>query len=167
MRTFTREHAYDAPATAVVRLWRDPEFLAAVGDKFGGVGTARIEQTDGTVVVTTNRELPVDKLPSFVRRFIQSGTLEQRDEWPAEPVAPVEGHWTVTGRMPATMSGRQHVTESAPGCVVTVEGSIDVSAPLVGGRIEELISREIVKLIGLQQEFAGQWLAERAAEGST
>jgi hypothetical protein len=163
MRSFTREHAYDAPAEQVVRLWRDPEFLAAVGAKFGGVGTPRVEQEGDTVVVTTTRQLPMDKIPSFVRRFIQSGTLEQRDEWPAEPVPPVEGRWTVSGKMPAKMSGRQSVVSEGNGCRVTVVGEIDVSAPLVAGRLEELTAREITKLIGSQQEFAEQWLSGRTA----
>jgi hypothetical protein len=162
MRTFTREHAYAASAEEVVLLWRDPEFLAAVGAKFGGVGTPRIERTGDTVAVTTTRQLPMDKIPSFVRRFIQSSTLEQRDEWPADPVAPVEGSWVVTGRMPAKMSGRQSVRSEGDGCVVSVEGRIEVSAPLVAGRLEDLTAREITKLIGAQQEFAEQWLADHA-----
>ena len=163
MRSFTREHVYAAPVKDLVLLWRDPEFLAAVGAKFGGIGTPRIDQAGDTVVVTTQRELPLDKLPSFVRRFVGSGILEQRDEWPADPVPPVRGHWTVSGKMPATMSGQQSVRSEGDGCAVTVEGSVDVSAPLVAGKIEDLISREITKLIGAQQEFAEQWLAGRAS----
>jgi hypothetical protein len=161
MRTFTREHRYDAPARHVVLLWRDPEFLAAVGERFGGVGVAEIEEDGDRVVVVTRRELPLDKVPSFVRRFIQSGLLEQRDVWPREAEPPVAGEWVVTGKMPATMSGRQHVVPDGDGCSVEVTGSIDVSAPLVGGKIEELISKEITKLIRAQQDFAGEWLAGR------
>jgi uncharacterized protein DUF2505 len=162
MRSFTREHSYPVPAADVVLLWRDPEFLAAVAAKFGGVGAAEIEEVGDRVVVTTRRELPVDKVPSFVRRFIQSGLLEQRDDWPADPTPPADGDWVVSGKMPATMSGRQSVRVDGAGCSVTVQGSVDVSAPLVAGKIEELIAREITKLIGAQQEFAAEWLAGRA-----
>ena len=58
-------------------------------------------------------------------------------------------------KMPATMSGPAvgRAARGAAACV-TVEGSIDVSAPLVAGKIEDLISREITKLIAAQQEFA-------------
>ena len=169
MRSFTREHSYAAPAADVLLLWRDPEFLAAVGAKFGGVGTAEIEQVGDRVRVTTRRELPMDKLPSFVRRFIQSGLLEQRDDWPADPTppadgGPIEGAWEVSGKMPATMSGRQSIEVGGDGCVVTVAGSVNVSAPLVAGKIEELISREITKLIGAQQQFVADWLAGRAKQ---
>lgn len=161
MRTFTREHGYEASVEDVVLLWRDPEFLTAVGARFGGVGEPVVEQVGDRVVVTTRRQLPLDKIPSFVRRFISDGTLQQVDDWPAEPVPPVDGRWTVSGAMPATMGGTQTVRAEGPGCVVTVEGSVDVSAPLIAGRIEELISREIVKLIGVQQDFAADWLAGR------
>lgn len=161
MRTFTREHIYEASVEDVVLLWRDPEFLAAVGARFGGVGEAEVEPAGDRVLVTTRRQLPLDKVPSFVRRFIADGTLRQVDDWPAEPEPPVAGRWTVHGSMPATMSGTQTVRAEGAGCVVAVEGSIEVSAPLIAGRIEELISREIVKLIGVQQEFAAEWLAGR------
>jgi hypothetical protein len=162
VRTFSRSHAYAADPADVVLLWRDPAFLRAVNTRFGGVGDPVIDAAGDRVAVTTQRRLPVDKIPSFVRRFIGGSTLEQTDDWPADPAAagdPVEGTWTVRGRMPATMTGRQRVRRTAEGCEVEVTGEIDVSAPLVAGRIEGLVVEQITKLIGAQQEFAGRWLA--------
>jgi hypothetical protein len=158
MRTFSREQHYDAPPAALLALWRDPEFLAAVGKRFGGVGTPTVEEAGSRVRIRTERELPMDKVPSLLRRFIGSGTLQQTDDWPREPVPPLEGTWEVQGRMPATMSGRHSVTPDDEGCRVLVEGSVKVSAPLISGKAEELVAREIVKLIGAQQEFAAEWL---------
>ena len=159
MRSFSREQSYDAPAATVLALWRDPAFLTALGERFGGVGTPEVEDDGVRVRVVTRRELPVDKVPSFVRRFISSSTLEQTDDWPKEPEPPIEGRWEVRGTMPATMSGTHAVHPEGDRCRVLVEGAISVSAPLIGGKAEELISREILKLIGAQQEFAAAWLA--------
>jgi hypothetical protein len=48
---------------------------------------------------------------------------------------------------------------------VEVSGEIDVSAPLIAGRIEGLAAEQLTKLIGSQQEFAARWLAgERPGE---
>ncbi len=166
MRPFSSQHEYPTDPSELVRLWRDPEFLAAVGHRFGGVGDAVVTREGSQVRVVTRRQLPLDKIPSFVRRFIADGTLQQTDEWPAEPEAGtrVDGAWRVEGKMPATMSGTQAVEPIDAGCRVEVKGTVDVSAPLVAGKIEDLISREIVKLIGVQQAFAAQWLAgERPA----
>lgn len=162
MRTFTREHSYDAPPLALLALWRDPEFLAAAGARFGGVGTPSVEESGERVLVRSERQLPLDKVPSFLRRFVGTGTLQQVDDWPRDApgeAGPVEGTWQVSGRMPATMSGRQSIVAEGQGCRVVVEGSISVSAPLIGGKAEELVSGEITKLIGAQQQFAAEWLA--------
>jgi hypothetical protein len=170
VRTFSRSHSYPADPADIVLLWRDPEFLRAVGSRFGGVGEPVVEEAGDRVRVTTRRELPMDRIPSFVRRFIADATLEQTDDWPVDPAAagdPVEGAWTVQGRMPATMSGQQQVRRTDDGCEVEVSGQIDVSAPLVASRIEGLIAEQITKLIGAQQEFAARWLAgERPDEVS-
>jgi hypothetical protein len=159
MRTFTREHDYAAPPAVLLALWRDPEFLHAVGQRFGGVGTPAVEEDGDEVRIRTERELPVDKVPSFLRRFVGSGTLHQTDVWPREPVEPIEGTWSVSGKMPATMSGRQSVTSDGEGCRVRVEGTVSVSAPIIGGKAEDLVAQQITKLIAAQQEFAAEWLA--------
>lgn len=161
MRPFSSHHDYATDPAELVRLWSDPEFLAAVGRRFGGVGEAEVNRVGAEVEVVTRRQLPLDKIPSFVRRFIADGTLQQTDVWPAEPEAGTrsDGAWRVEGKMPATMSGTQTVEPTDDGCRVEVRGSVDVSAPLVAGKIEDLISREIVKLIGVQQAFAAEWLA--------
>jgi uncharacterized protein DUF2505 len=175
MRTFSREHSYDAPSSALLALWQDPEFLAAAGARFGGVGTPTVEDAGERVRVRSERQLPLDKVPSLVRRFVGSGTLQQVDDWPrADPSAApsqdpgtIEGTWEVSGRMPATMSGRQSIVPEGPGCRVSVEGTISVSAPLVSGKAEEMVAREITKLIAAQQEFAAEWLAGRRPEQSS
>jgi hypothetical protein len=164
MRTFSKEHSYDAPPSALLALWQDPEFLAAAGARFGGVGTPSVEESGDRVLVRSERQLPLDKVPSLFRRFVGSGTLQQVDDWPRDADPPIEGSWQVTGRMPATMSGRQEIVAEASGCRVVVEGSISVSAPLVGGKAEELVAREIQKLIGAQQQFAAEWLAGQRPE---
>jgi hypothetical protein len=111
------------------------------------------------VLVHTRRQLPLDKLPGFVRRFIASGLLEQTDDWPREATPPIRGSWTVSGAMPATMTGQHAVRADGDGCVVSVHGSVTVNAPLISGKVEDLVVREIGKLITLQQDFAAEWLA--------
>src|SRR3954452_11245513 len=167
MRTFSQEHSYDAPPATLLALWQDPGFLAAASAKFGGIGTPTVEEAGDRTLVRSERQLPLDKVPSFLRRFVGTGTLQQVDDWPraAAPGEPppdpstIEGTWQVTAKMPATMSGRQSIAPEGQGCRVVVEGSVSVSAPFVGGKAEELISREITKLIAAQQQFAAEWLA--------
>src|SRR3954468_1943762 len=113
MRTFSQEHSYDAPPATLLALWQDPGFLAAASAKFGGIGTPTVEEAGDRTLVLSERQLPLDKVPSFLRRFVGTGTLQQVDDWPraAAPGEPppdpstIEGTWQVTAKMPATMSG--------------------------------------------------------------
>jgi hypothetical protein len=159
VREFSSDHSYPQPPSALLALWRDPEFLAAVNTRFGGVGEPRVEEAGDRVLVHTRRQLPLDKLPGFVRRFVSSGLLEQTDDWPREAVPPIEGTWSVSGKMPATMAGSHAVRPDGDGCLVSVHGSVTVNAPLISGKVEDLVVREIDKLIHLQQDFAADWLA--------
>jgi hypothetical protein len=164
VRTFSSEHGYPQPPSALLALWRDPAFLDAVGARFGGAGTPRVEESGDRVIVHSQRAIPMDKIPGFLRRFVKGGLLQQTDDWPRDADPPIEGTWTVTGSMPATMGGRHEVRESDGGCLVRVTGEVKVNAPLIGGRAEDLVAREITKLLASQQEFAAKWLAgERPA----
>src|ERR1700712_4160227 len=117
MRSFPSKYPSPPPPAEIVRLWCDQEFLTAVGRRFGGVGEPVVTREGTQVQVVTRRQLPLDKIPSFVRRFIADGTLRQTDAWPAEPGdgVPVEGTWTVEGSMPAQMSGTQTVEPTTSG----------------------------------------------------
>lgn len=159
MREFASEHSYPEPPSALLALWRDPDFLRAIGARFGGVGEPQIEEQGDRVLVRTKRAIPVDKVPGFVRRFLANGMLEQVDDWPRNPDPPIRGTWTVSGSMPATMSGSHEVRAEGDGSVVVVRGTVKVNAPLIGGRAEDLTVREISKLIARQQEFAASWLS--------
>jgi hypothetical protein len=167
VRTFSCEAGYPNPPSTLLALWRDPDFLAALGARFGGVGQPRVEQDGDRVLVHTQRKLPLDKVPGFLRRFISSGLLEQVDDWPSEagPTdGPIEGAWTVTGKMPATMSGRHSIRSDGNGCVVEVHGDVKVNVPLVAGKAEDLIANQITTLIQRQQEFAADWLAGKVSQ---
>ena len=71
------------------------------------------------------------------------------------PEPPVEGSWTVSGQDAGDDVGASRRSEpTATAARSRSTGTVDVSAPLVAGKIEDLISREITKLIGAQQDFA-------------
>jgi hypothetical protein len=167
MREFSVEHAYAVAPPVLQQLWRDHAFLSEVGRRFGGVGEPTVTEDGEDVVVRSQRQLPLDKLPGFLHRFVGSGALEQRDVWPREIAAPdekVEGRWSVSGEgMPAEMSGTQLVEPTSTGCVVRVQGQVKVHARLIAGRAEAIVVQQITKLIGRQQEFAQEWLAKQSS----
>ena len=166
MRQFEAERSYDVAPERLVLLWRDLAFLRAVDARYGGVAEPEISEDAGRVVVRRQRELPVDRLPGFVRRLMSGSTIMQVDSWPVEPSGErIDGEWRVEGRgIPATMSGTQRVTATGAGCRCSVIGSIGVSAPLIGGSIEEIAVREVRTLIGKEQDLAAQWLAEHPGD---
>ena len=167
MREFAAERTYDVPVRRLVLLWRDPEFLAAVGARYGGTTEPEIAEQGDRVVVRRGRELPLEHLPSFLRRVMSGSTIIQADSWPLDPVGEsVEGEWSVEGHgIPAKMAGTQRVVASGEGCRCLVSGRVSASVPLVGGRAEELVCREVTKLIAKEQDLAAQWLADHREPG--
>src|SRR4051794_41917983 len=100
VREFASEHSYPEPPSALLALWRDPEFLAALGAPFGGVGEPQIEERGDRVLVRTKRAIPVGKGPGFVRRFLAKGVLEQVDDWARDPHPPIPGPGTGARALP-------------------------------------------------------------------
>ncbi len=162
MREFAVEHTYEVSVRRLVLLWRDPAFLTAVGSRYGGTAAPEIIEQGERVVVRRRRELPMERLPGFVRRVMSGSTIVQSDSWPLDLASDtVEGEWSVEGHgIPARMAGTQRVAAAGEGCRCLVSGTVMASVPLVGGRAEELVAREVCKLIAREQDLAAQWLAD-------
>ncbi|WP_028851950.1 DUF2505 domain-containing protein [Thermocrispum municipale] len=110
---------------------------------------------------TLRQGIPADKLPSIVRK-IHSGDLivKREQEWV------IGGDGTVTGTGGATVSGvpgsitvTTALTPRGDGAKLQVNGKVEVSIPLIGGKLEQTIAEQVVKLLRREDEFVAQQLA--------
>jgi hypothetical protein len=140
----------------------DPAFREAVADRqhvirrtvsvSGQVPTKRIEVelVHGT-----------EQVPAFAKKFVGSEIpIRQVETWRTDTEADV--HVTIPGK-PGDMTGTSHIAQVGDAVVQTVELAVQVKIPLVGGKIEDLISGLMVKALKAENRVGLSWLAGSAA----
>jgi len=140
----------------------DPAFLAELGEKFGGVGTAAVESSESTITVATRRQLPMQYVPGAAKPFVGDGIVAQTDLWSLESDDPVDGSWSATiDGAPAKLGGGYTIVTTDSGCRYTVTAQVKVNIPLIGGRVESEIRRYLTSLVSKQMEFTLTWLVKQ------
>jgi hypothetical protein len=153
------EHEFTVAPTRLRDTLVDADFLAALGERFGGVGKAVTETGDSSITVVSQRQLPMEYIPAAARSFAGDGVVTQTDLWSLESDDPVDGSWTARlDGAPATMGGGYTITATEQGCRYTVTAEVKVKIPLIGGRVESEIRRYLSSLVGKQMEFTQEWL---------
>lgn len=117
---------------------------------------------DGGAEVAVSRRLP-EGVPASLQRFLPAdGRVLQTDVWqPVGPDGVRRGSWRLEASgAPARMTGQLRLEPSGTGCRHVVEGTVEVSVPLVGRRLETYRADLADRL--LEQE--GALLAEPLAE---
>ena len=79
----THTHDYPVPPTELLDALADPDYLAARHERFGGVGAPTAELSNPDIVITTVRQLPMDKIPSAIKGLVGDGKITQVDTWSA------------------------------------------------------------------------------------
>ncbi|MDI2031176.1 DUF2505 domain-containing protein [Saccharopolyspora sp. TS4A08] len=161
----------ERPAVEVYRALIDSDYLAARLEELGG-STATLLQhvdTDDGARFQTRQGVPADKLPSVARTVVGGDLLIDRSEsWRREE----DGHYT--GEIAAEIAGapcsitgsmwlRDLVDPTGPAVSeLVVEGSVKVTVPFVGGKLEDLVAEQVQKMLVEEDHFTAAWLAQRA-----
>lgn len=150
---------YAKPADEVYQTLIDADFLRARLAKLGGSQAELLEHSDDGELVKVHMRhgIEAEHLPSAVRAALGGDLVIDRiEQWRG----PMRGTATVTvPRTPAELAATLRVADTPDGCEHTMEGSVSVSIPLVGGKIEETIVRQVGDLLDSEREFTEQWLA--------
>ena len=149
---------YDAPMSEVAEMLADPSFREEVCE-FQGVKRAMvsIDADDNGMEVTIDQVQSAQGIPSFAKKFVGDEiNIVQQESW----TSPDEGKITVTipGK-PGEMSGTARLSESGGVTTETVELTIKVNIPLVGGRIEGLIADLLLKALKAENKVGRDYLS--------
>ena len=154
-KTITHRLTYDAPLADVTAMLRDPAFREQVCDYQGVL--SRDVSVDGSHV-TIKQVQAARGIPSFAAKFVGDEiTIVQEEEWRS----PERGDIVVTipGK-PGDMKGTAVLTESGGTTTETVELTIKVGIPLVGGRIEGLIGDLLLKALKAENTVGRDYLSD-------
>ena len=149
---------YDAPATAVSAMLADPEFRREVC-AYQRVLRAdvSIDTHDGHTEVVIDQWQATHGVPSFAKKIVGDQTnIIQAESW----ATPTMGDIVVTipGK-PGDMRGTAVITEADGVTTETVDLTIKVGIPLVGGKIESLISDLLLKALQAENTVGRDYLS--------
>ena len=142
--------AVDAPVEQVFEVLASEQWPATKARRLGDGSTVvrREQRPDGGVLLVVSRALP-DGAPGFVQKLLpRDGKVLQTDDWgPADGDGGRSGTWQVEiPGAPARLAGTMRLRPDGGGTAYVVEGSVKVSVPLVGGKVETYVADMAVRL---------------------
>lgn len=163
----TAEIRYDADPATVFGMLIDEGFQSRKCRSTGAMQhEVEIEaRTDGSAMITTRRTLPTDDVPEFVRAFTgKTLRVQQVDAWQA-PAADGSREGSVVVEItgaPVRFTGVLLLSSGSSGSSLeTIEGDLEASVPLLGGRIEKAAAPAILAAVRAEQTTGTAWLAQR------
>lgn len=159
-RRVTHELTYDAPLTEVAAMLADPAFRQAVCDYQGVIrSSVEIEPEGAGFRARLKQVQTAQGIPSFARKFVGDEiTIVQTEQWASAE------HGDITVEIPGKpgdMVGTAQLRESGGTTTETVDLTVKVGIPLVGGKLEGLIGDLLLKALKAENAVGRKWLAER------
>jgi len=155
---FSHDLTYDAPQDAVDAMLMDQAFRERVCDAQGAIrkSVSITEESDGVRVVVDQVQT-AEGIPGFARKFVGDEiNLVQSETWVDAENAEVE---VVIPGKPGEMTGTIHLSESGGVTTERLEMTIQVNIPLVGGKIEKLISDLLRKALLAENAVGRDYLS--------
>jgi hypothetical protein len=155
---FSHDLTYAAPMAAVDAMLVDRTFRERVCDAQGAIRkTVSITEQDAGVTVVIDQVQPAEGIPGFARKFVGDEiNLVQTETWFDAENARVE---VVIPGKPGEMTGTVNLSESGGVTTETVEMTIKVNIPLVGGKIESLIADLLRKALKSENVVGRDYLS--------
>ena len=121
--------------------------------------TVQVERGDDGMSVTIDQIQEARGIPGFAKKFVGDEiNIVQSEDW----TSPEKGniHVTIPGK-PGEITGTALVTEDPDGTTETVNLTVKVNIPLVGGKIEGLIADLLSKALRSEHRTGVEWLQSR------
>jgi Protein of unknown function (DUF2505) len=155
-------HRYPVPPDRIRAVLTDPDYLR---DKLHAVGGPQAEllsreQDERGITVVLRQTVPDDALPSFISAMLSGGLTIRRTETWTNSSGSV--HAEVDGA-PGTVTGAMRLEPDQAGCVLGAQLTAEVPLPLIGGKVEKIITEHIGKLMDAEYRFTLEWLRGNGA----
>jgi hypothetical protein len=164
-RPISHHATWDEPAAAVYAVLVDADHLNARLKELGGNDPALLEHSvdDSGARLRLRHSVPVEFLPSTIRRFTGDDlVLDRTETWRPRGGGGYDGSVEVKVRgLPGSISGTQSLVDDGDGSVTDVEGTVSVSVPMVGSKIEGVVVEQVGQLLDAEDAFTRRWLAGR------
>lgn len=159
MKKVSEELRYDgATLEQVHEMLADASFREAVCDSQHVLRrTVEIDRDGSGMSVSIDQVQAARGLPGFAKKFVgEEINILLTEDW----TSPEKGNIQIAipGK-PGEMSGTALLTEDPDGTTETVNLSVRVNIPLVGGKIEGLVADMLTKALRAEHKVGVTWLA--------
>ena len=158
MKKVSEELRYDgATLQQVHEMLATPAFRERVCDSQHVVRhTVQIERDGQGMTVTIDQIQEATGIPGFAKKFVGDEiNIVQSEDW----TSPEKGniHVAIPGK-PGEMAGTALLTEDPDGTTETVNLTVKVNIPLVGGKLESLMAELVAAGMDKEQTAGAVWL---------
>jgi Protein of unknown function (DUF2505) len=156
---------YPAPPTDVAVMVADPAFQAAKCAATHPLShTESVTQEGDKTRIVTERVLPTDDFPDFVRSMIGPKIAVVETYLWGAPTGDGSRDGTVTvdigdGNLPVGMTGTITLRPHGSGSVIRLDGELKAKVMLIGGKIEKAAEPAIRDAIEKERQTGMEWLA--------
>jgi hypothetical protein len=149
---------YDAPMADVYAMLADPAFREEVCERQGVLRSmVTVDPDESGMEVTIDQVQAARGIPSFAKKFVGDEiNIVQQETWHSATTGDLR--MTIPGK-PGEMSGTARLAESGGVTTQTVALDIKVNIPLVGGKIEGLISDLLLKALKVENRVGRDYLS--------
>lgn len=156
--TRTVERRYPRSPRELVEGMVSEEYQRDRGAALGGLAPSTVTWDGELATVRWPRRLPLESLPSQLRKFAGDGKVTQVERWTSVTDDRATAEWQSESKLPGKVSGTFEVVRDGDGALYRVTATAKVSIPLIGGRISNEVEDQVVKLIEQEMDFAEEWL---------
>ncbi|HUM00539.1 MAG TPA: DUF2505 domain-containing protein [Mycobacterium sp.] len=164
-RSFDLSADYHGTVEQVHSTFSDEEYwLARLADSGADIATldSIVVADDGTVTVATTQMLRRDRLPGMVSQFHPRDLAIVRNErW--SPLYDGVAHAQVFGAVPGapvSLAGTAVLAPKDVGSRLKFTATVEVSIPMVGGKLESFIGSKLAEFVAAEQRFTTVWIVE-------
>jgi len=172
-RSFDMAADYQGSVEDVHRAFQEPEYWRArLADTPVDVATVESMRvggesgSDGTIEVVTVQTVHSHNLPGVVTQLHRGDLSIKREEiW--GPVTDGAATASISGSILDTPVNLWGTAELSPipksgGARQTFRITIQVRAPIIGGKVEKMIGAQLAELVSREQRFTSEWITNNA-----
>jgi hypothetical protein len=157
-KRITHDLTYDAPLAEVAAMLADPAFRQEVCDYQRVLrSSVDIEPTGEGMRVRVEQVQAAHGIPAFAQKFVGDEIdIVQTELWTSAD------HGDITVEIPGKpgdMRGTARLRESGGTTTETVDLTVKVGIPLIGGKLEALIADLLLKALRAENTVGRTWLA--------
>lgn len=143
----------------VAALMTDPDFIVERSLAIGEISAECETESDGDTVTIRSRRVTRHDLPGFLTRLVgETQRVTVEESWAATDTD-WHGHYTVrSGAAPIEIRGEFALVPHGKGSVYEVRHSFRVPIPLIAGRIEKVLARQITATVEAELAYAAERL---------